>query len=97
MFELVTACRHLHRPSLQEMGDLVRPGGLLLYHTFVEGGCDHPSDPARLIKRGELAQSFSGFEVIRDDEDVIEDGRVMSFFMARKTIANATKADVKLK
>lgn len=82
-FQLVMVNRHLHRPTLREMAELLGPGGLLLFHTFMEG-CVHPSDPAHVLKPGELRRIFEGLEVERDEELPGEDGRPMSFFIARK-------------
>ena len=36
-FHLVMVNRHLHRATLREMAELLKPGGLLLFHTFMEG------------------------------------------------------------
>ncbi|CAK9023337.1 unnamed protein product [Durusdinium trenchii] len=83
-FQLVMVNRHLHRPTLLEIVDLLAPGGLLLFHTFMEG-CSHPKDPEHLLRPGELSRTFgNALELLRDEELPGEDGRVMSFFVARK-------------
>lgn len=83
-FQLVMVNRHLHRATLKEMVQLLAPGGLLLFHTFMEG-CSHPKDPEHLLRPGELRATFAELEVLRDEEMPGEDGRVMSFFVGRKT------------
>lgn len=98
-FQLAMVNRHLHRPTLGEIAEALDPGGLLLFHTFMEGGlsrrfgrrisvwdagCEHPSDPEHLLKSGELRETFRDLEILRDEELAGEDGRPMSFFIARK-------------
>ena len=59
-FDLVLLCRHLHRPTLREMGrELLAPGGLLLVHTFMVGN-DRPTDARLVLEQGELARMFGG-------------------------------------
>ena len=59
-FDLVLLCRHLHRPTLREMGqELLAPGGLLLVHTFMVGN-DRPTDARLVLGHGELARVFGG-------------------------------------
>lgn len=84
-FDLVLCARFLHRPTLLELPRLLKPGrGLLLYHTFLDGN-KHPTGEEHVFKSGELAQLFSGScEVLRDDESRIEDGRLLTFFVARR-------------
>ena len=79
-FHLVHVARFLKREILAELASLLAPGGLLLFHTFVE-------DPARAqhaVAPGELRSAFAGLEVLRDDVGAIDDGRELSFFAARK-------------
>ena len=79
-FHLVHVARFLKREILAELAALLAPGGLLLYHTFVE---DSPSS-THAVTPGELRSAFAGLEVLRDDVEAIDDGRELSFFAARK-------------
>ena len=79
-FHLVHVARFLKREILAELAALLAPGGLLLYHTFVE---DSPSS-THAVAPGELRSAFAGLEVLRDDVEAIDDGRELSFFAARK-------------
>jgi len=88
-WDLVNVCRHLHRPTLGELACLLAPGGVLLYHSFLEG-CAHPTGEDKLLGRGELRRVFgaagggAGLQVDRDEElPIEEDGRLCSFFRAR--------------
>ena len=79
-WDLIHVARFLKREVLAEIASLLAPGGLLLYHTFVE---DTPSS-THAVAPGELRRAFSSLEVLRDDVEAIDDGRELSFFAARK-------------
>ena len=85
-FHLITVCRHLHRPTLRELAAMLAPGGVLLFHTFLEGN-SHPTDPASVLQVGELCAIFEGeLQILRDDACAIDDGRILSFFVAQRPI-----------
>ena len=79
-FHLVHVARFLKREILAEIAALLAPGGLLLFHTFVE---DSPSS-THAVAPGELRRAFSSLEILLDDVAAIDDGRELSFFAARK-------------
>ena len=92
-FDLVTVARYLHRPLLPQLATLLRPGGYLVYHTFMKG-CEltpvgRPKRDQFLLQAGELRRVYAdqlGFEVVLDLEEPIHDGRPCSFFVARKRL-----------
>ena len=79
-FHLVHVARFLKREVLAELAALLAPGGLLLFHTFVE---DSPSS-THAVAPGELRSAFAGLEVLHDDVAAIDDGRDLSLFAARR-------------
>ena len=79
-WNLIHAARFLKREMLAELATLLAPGGILLYHTFVED----PPRAQHAVAPGELRRAFSSLEVLRDDVEAIDDGRELSFFAARK-------------
>ena len=79
-WHLIHVARFLEREVLAELASILAPGGLLLYHTFVE---DSPSS-THAVAPGELRSAFVGLEILRDDVEAIDDGRELSFFAARK-------------
>lgn len=99
--DLVLAVRFLHRPLLPALADAVRPGGVVLYHHFVDGvqhsAVGRPKNPAHILRRGELRTVFpappagtggadaDGFDVLVDEETTIADGRPVVNFVARRT------------
>jgi len=83
-FQLVMLCRTLHRPTLAELATLLAPGGVLLIHHFLEGNT-HPTHPDAVLRHGELREMFhSELEIVLDEQRAIEDGRVLTFFVARR-------------
>jgi hypothetical protein len=89
---LVLCCRFLVRAALPTLRDMVKPGGFMLYCTFLDlpgvRAFGRPSEPDHLLQPGELAQQHfgpdQGFEVLRDGVETSIDGRELSWFMARK-------------
>lgn len=85
-FDLVSVARYLHRPLFPVLNRLLKPGGVLLYQTFMQG-CENtkigrPRNPAFLLKSGELSEVFAGYEVLLDEVEVLDDGRPVAAFIA---------------
>jgi SAM-dependent methyltransferase len=57
-FDAVVVCNFLHRPRIDAIFDLVRPGGLVVYETFAQGNERHgrPANPDFLLRPGELLE-----------------------------------------
>lgn len=86
---MIVVSRYLHRPLFPHLHRLLAPGGLLLYHTFMDGcqniGRKTPTKPRFLLQNGELATVFKPhFDVIVDNIIHLSDGRPTSNFLARK-------------
>jgi hypothetical protein len=64
----------------------LRPGGLLLFSTFLDDGAvDH--GPELKLRVGELAQEFGptvGFDVLVDEQAKAEGSRQIAVFAARR-------------
>jgi SAM-dependent methyltransferase len=63
-FAAVVVTNYLHRPLFHALLDALAPGGVLLYETFAKGnesvGERKPSNPAFLLKPGELLDAVNG-------------------------------------
>jgi SAM-dependent methyltransferase len=84
-FDLIIVARYLHRPLFPYIKRLIKPDGFLLYQTFMLG-CEafgSPRNPNFLLKPGELAECFTGTEILRDEVIHLDDGRPMSAFICR--------------
>lgn len=85
--DLVCVARYLHRPLFPWMQRLLKPGGVVIYQTFMQG-CEHsavgrPRNPNFLLRPGELAERFAGAEILLDEVEILADGRPVSAFICR--------------
>jgi SAM-dependent methyltransferase len=71
-FDAVVVTNYLHRPLLPTLVSSVAPGGVLLYETFARGHERHgrPSNPAWLLRSGELLETVRGELRVIAYEDV---------------------------
>ncbi|NVJ60569.1 MAG: methyltransferase domain-containing protein [Gammaproteobacteria bacterium] len=86
-FDAIVVCRYLHRPLFPIIKNWLSKGGLIAYQTFMQGAeqFGSPKNPNFLLKTGELASTFQGFSVLRDEIHYLDDGRPISAFIAKKT------------
>ncbi|MDX9990043.1 methyltransferase domain-containing protein [Thiothrix unzii] len=84
-FELICVARYLHRPLFPWIKRILKPGGMLIYQTFMQGAeqFGSPRNPNFLLKPNELAQIFAGSEIWLDDVEYLDDGRPVSTFICR--------------
>jgi len=61
-FDAVVVTNYLHRPNFPDLVASLRPGGVLIYETFMAGNERYgkPSNPAFLLRPGELLEAFGG-------------------------------------
>lgn len=64
-FEGIVVTNYLYRPLLPTLMDSLAEGGVLIYETFMAGNERHgkPSNPAFLLRPGELLEAFRGLRV----------------------------------
>ncbi len=88
-FGAILVFRYLHRPLIPEIHAALRPGGYVIYETFTEEQARFgpPKNPDHLLRKGELAGLFSGWERLYAFEGELPDPtRVMAQLVARKPI-----------
>lgn len=90
-FDAVVVSFFLHRPSLQNLKQILKPGGLLFYQTFCGENKNGrgPSNPDFRLHQGELLEVFSDMQLLfyREDSDVgdMQQGlRDQTLFIAAK-------------
>jgi tellurite methyltransferase len=86
--DLVCGFRYLHRPLFPHLQRLLKPGGFMVYQTFM-AGCEKissPRNPRFLLQPDELATTFASFDILENDVIRLDDGRPMSAFIARKKL-----------
>eukprot|EP01103_Thecamoeba_quadrilineata_P020204 TRINITY_DN854_c0_g1_i6.p1 TRINITY_DN854_c0_g1~~TRINITY_DN854_c0_g1_i6.p1 ORF type:complete len:307 (-),score=65.91 TRINITY_DN854_c0_g1_i6:162-1082(-) len=85
--DLVCVSRYLHRPLFSRIRSLVKKGGFVVYHTFMEGCREskvgRPRKEQFLLKENELRLIFDGWKIFEDRIFLIPDGRPLSFFVAQ--------------
>jgi SAM-dependent methyltransferase len=84
-FDVVLVIHYLHRPLFPKLIGALRPGGLLLYETFTVDQAlrGRPTNPAFLLRHGELPDLVTPLRVVRRREGEFE-GRMVSAVAAVK-------------
>ncbi|MDR7420078.1 MAG: class I SAM-dependent methyltransferase [Armatimonadota bacterium] len=95
-YDLVINAFFLKRRLIPTLQRAVRPGGVLIFETHLEG--DEPDGPRRRahrLRRGELRRWFRGWEVLELEEGLFSEGgrtRLLGRIVARRP---ATRAAVR--
>jgi SAM-dependent methyltransferase len=73
-FAAIMVFRYLHRPLFEQIKQAVIIGGYVVYETFTveQPKFGRPKNPNFLLKKGELAELFSDWEIIHNFEGVID-------------------------
>jgi tellurite methyltransferase len=96
-FDLIHVSRYLHRPLYESLRQMVRPGGFIVYSTFMRG-CEELGKPRRpqfILEINELKQVFGpehGFFVYEYSEKRLDDYRPLQHICAQKLTAEQVKA-----
>lgn len=86
-YDLVTVFRFLHRDLFPLIRGAVAPGGYVAYETFHEQNRQtgkRPLSPEHLVRTGELARAFDGFELLIVRDAIERGGRYFSSLLARR-------------
>lgn len=73
-YDMVVNVRYLQRDLFPALKDSVRPGGVVAFETFIrdQQQLGHPRNPAFLLERGELAERFADFDLVKFEEGRFE-------------------------
>jgi SAM-dependent methyltransferase len=73
-FAAVVVTNYLHRPLFPQIQGSLEEGGVLLYETFMAGNekFGRPSNPAFLLKPGELLAAFAALTPIAFEQGCVE-------------------------
>ena len=73
-FAAIVVTNYLHRPLLPRLEGALAEGGVLIYETFMVGNekFGRPSNPAFLLREGELLQAFRGLAPIAFEQGYVE-------------------------
>jgi 2-polyprenyl-3-methyl-5-hydroxy-6-metoxy-1,4-benzoquinol methylase len=87
LFEAVVVFNYLHRPLMPALRAAVKPGGRIFYETFTTRQAERgkPSNPAFLLKAGELQELMQPFIILRSREGDFE-GRFIASIVAQRPL-----------
>ena len=71
VYEAIVVVNYLHRPLFPALRAALRPGGVLVYETFIRAHAQHhhrPSNPDFLLAPGELPDLVAPLQVLRSRE-----------------------------
>jgi tellurite methyltransferase len=71
-FDLLLVFFYLDRTLFPALVDMLKPGGLLIYKTYLQGTVKGPTHPLHLLEPNELLRAFPGLRVLHDRETVGE-------------------------
>ena len=86
-FDMVCCFNFLHRPLLRVIANAVRPGGYLAYETFAKPQREmfgKPASDSHLLKTGELAAAFEGWNILVNRVGLTGPRRYASGVIARR-------------
>lgn len=80
-YAVVVNCRYLQRTLFPALRSAVRPGGVIVFETFLreQARVGHPRNPAFLLEPGELRAEFATFSVLVDAEGCVETDGTTSY------------------
>jgi len=95
-YDGIIVSRYLHRPLLKTLAEILKPGGVLIYETFMLGNERYgkPSNPDFLLKPGELQDLYSpllNMVAFEQGEVSLPKPAVMQRICAVKTLSHETK------
>jgi tellurite methyltransferase len=85
LYDVVLVFNYLHRPLMPALREAVKPGGRIFYETFTTRQAErgHPTNPAFLLKEGELVELMAPFSILRSREGEF-DGRFIASVVAQR-------------
>lgn len=70
----IVVANYLYRPLMGALASSLEEGGMLIYETFMQGNekFGKPSNPAFLLRPGELLQAFASLTALAFEQGVVE-------------------------
>jgi 2-polyprenyl-3-methyl-5-hydroxy-6-metoxy-1,4-benzoquinol methylase len=85
-YEVIICFRFLYRPLISQFRDGLRPGGMVVYETYLvdQAQWGKPQNPEHLLLHNELLDMFRDFRCLRYNEGIISDRKAMAGIVAEK-------------
>lgn len=87
-YDLICVFNFLYRPLMPAIANAVRPGGLVVYETFLEGQRERfgkPKSDDKILKLNELPSHFDGWEQVIYREGLTNPRRLAASLIARRS------------
>ena len=85
-YDVIICFNYLHRPLIPQIREGIRPGGMVVYETFIidQAQFGHPYNPDYLLKHNELLDMFRDFRCLRYHEGIIGTHKAVAGIVAQK-------------
>jgi tellurite methyltransferase len=85
-YDLVICFNYLQRSLIPQMKKWVKPGGMLVYETFIvdQARFGKPRNPDYLLRHNELLHVFRNFRVLRYREGILGGKKAIASILAQK-------------
>jgi len=85
-YDLVVCFNYLQRSLIPQMKKWVKPGGMLVYETFIvdQARFGKPRNPDYLLRHNELLHIFRDFRVLRYREGILGGKKAIASILAQK-------------
>jgi tellurite methyltransferase len=89
-YDVIICFRYLQRSLIPQIKDGLRPGGMVVYETFLVDQAElfgKPNNPDFLLKHNELLDMFRDFRCLRYHEGVLDEYKAVAGIIAVKVSA----------
>jgi SAM-dependent methyltransferase len=85
-FDIIICFNYLHRPLIPQLKRVLRPGGMLVYETYIvdQARFGKPKNPKHLLQHNELLEFFHDFRCLRYREGIMEHRKAIAGFIGVK-------------
>ncbi len=92
-YDAIICFHYLQRSLFASIRDGLKPGGVLLYETFTidQPRFGKPTNPAFLLRHGELREAFKDLECLRYWEGIVGHRKAVARFIGRKRYGSAAR------
>jgi SAM-dependent methyltransferase len=92
-YDVIVAVHYLHRPLFPALKAALKPGGMLVYETFTRAQAQRgrPTNPAFLLRPGELRDLVAPLEVLFEREGEFEEKMLASVIAVRPPAPSASR------
>ncbi len=85
-YDVIICFNYLHRPLMPQIKQAVRPGGFIIYETYIvdQAQWGKPRNPEHLLRHNELLNTFRDFRVLRYREGIMAERQALASLVAQR-------------